>query len=109
MSLAQAVSDPRSASYWRYLTPAQFRQRFAPSQADVNAVQQWLRSAGFTIVYTPQNNSALIARITPAGVVTEFPRPDRQQSRQRHRCWARWKTLVRRAMYHHPGGDTTRA
>jgi subtilase family serine protease len=56
MSLAQAVSDPHSASYRHYLTPAQFRQQFAPSQADVNAVQSRLRGEGFTIVYTPQNN-----------------------------------------------------
>ena len=56
LSLARAVSDPRSASYRHYLTPAQFRQQFAPSQADVNAVQSWLRGEGFSIVHTPQNN-----------------------------------------------------
>ena len=36
-ALASAVSDPRSASYRQYLTPAQFRNRFAPSQAQVGA------------------------------------------------------------------------
>src|SRR5437879_11706888 len=30
LSLAQAVSDPRSPSYRPYLTPAQFRQQFDP-------------------------------------------------------------------------------
>jgi subtilase family serine protease len=50
LSLAQAVSDPRSPSYRHYLTPAQFRQQFAPSQADVNSVESWLRSEGFTVV-----------------------------------------------------------
>src|SRR5215471_21389348 len=34
-SLAAAVSDPSSASYRQYLTPAQFRQQFAPSQEQV--------------------------------------------------------------------------
>jgi subtilase family serine protease len=37
-ALAKAVSDPRSSSYGKYLTPQQFRQQFAPSQAQVGAV-----------------------------------------------------------------------
>src|SRR5712692_4633616 len=41
-ALAEAVSDPSSSSYRNYLTPAQFRQQFAPSQAQVVAVQLWL-------------------------------------------------------------------
>jgi len=53
---ARAVSDPRSASYGKYLTPAQFRQKFSPSQASVGAVQSWLKSQGFTLDYTPANN-----------------------------------------------------
>jgi subtilase family serine protease len=44
VALAQAVSDPHSSSYRQYLTPAQFRQQFAPSHAQVAAVQSWLRS-----------------------------------------------------------------
>src|SRR5437660_4295973 len=55
-ALARSVSDPASASYGRYLTPQQFRQQFAPSQASVNAVKSWLSSQGFSIVYTPMNN-----------------------------------------------------
>jgi subtilase family serine protease len=54
-SVARAVSNPRSASYGRYLTPAQFRQRFAPSRSQVRAVQSWLTSQGFTVNYTPLN------------------------------------------------------
>jgi subtilase family serine protease len=30
-ALARAVSDPKSKSYRHYLTPAQFRQQFAPT------------------------------------------------------------------------------
>ena len=33
----------------QYLTPAQFRQQFSPSQADVNAVTKWLTGQGFTV------------------------------------------------------------
>jgi subtilase family serine protease len=55
-SLAAAVSDPSNASYRHYLTPAQFRHQFAPSQAQVVAVQSWLKSQGFSVEYAPQNN-----------------------------------------------------
>lgn len=55
-SLARDVSDPRSSSYRKFLTPAQFRQQFAPAQSQVAAVQSWLRDQGFTLVYTPANN-----------------------------------------------------
>ena len=69
---ARAVSDPQSSSYGHYLTPQQFRQRFAPSQAQVGAVQSWLRSQGFTIDYTPQNNHYVAAEGTVAQANTAF-------------------------------------
>jgi subtilase family serine protease len=69
---ARAVSDPHSSSYGHYLTPQQFRQRFAPSQAQVGAVQSWLRSQGFTIDYTPQNNHYVAAEGTVAQANTAF-------------------------------------
>lgn len=71
-SLAQAVSDPSSSSYRQYLTPSQFRQRFAPSQAQVNAVQSWLKSQGFTVEYTPQNNHYVSAEGTVAQAAAAF-------------------------------------
>src|SRR5512141_2107029 len=54
-ALARSVSDPTSSSYGKYLTPAQFRRQFAPTQSNVGAVQSWLKSQGFSIVYTPTN------------------------------------------------------
>jgi subtilase family serine protease len=71
-ALAQAVSDPHSASYGHYLTAAQFRQQFAPSQADVLSVQNWLKSQGFSIVYTPQNNHYVAAEGTIAQAQAAF-------------------------------------
>jgi subtilase family serine protease len=71
-SLAAAVSDPRSASYRKYLTPAQFRQQFAPSQAQVGAVQSWLHSQGFSVEYTPQNNHYVSAEGTLAQAAAAF-------------------------------------
>jgi subtilase family serine protease len=70
--LAQAVSDPKSSSYRQYLTPAQFHQQFAPSQAQVGAVQSWLRSQGFNVEYTPQNNHYISAEGTIAQASTAF-------------------------------------
>lgn len=71
-ALAQAVSDPGSSSYRQYLTPAQFRQQFAPSQAQVGAVQSWLRSQGFSVEYTPQNNHYISAEGTVAQAEAAF-------------------------------------
>lgn len=71
-ALAAAVSDPTSAQYGKYLTPAQFRQRFAPSSADVNAVRNWLRAGGFDIVYVPENGHYVSAEGTAAQVEAAF-------------------------------------
>ncbi len=55
---AQAVSDPSSADYRHYLTPAQFRARFAPRAATVAAVRSALRERGLrTGVLTPNGLS----------------------------------------------------
>jgi subtilase family serine protease len=71
-ALAKAVSDPSSESYGHFLTPGQFRQRFAPSQAQVNAVQSWLQSQGFTVDYTPLNNHYVAAEGTVAQAQAAF-------------------------------------
>ncbi|MBF9070335.1 S53 family peptidase [Streptacidiphilus fuscans] len=47
---ARQVSDPRSALYAHYLTPQQVQQRYAPTQAQRDAVAAWLTGAGFRIV-----------------------------------------------------------
>lgn len=71
-ALARGVSDPASSSYRAFLTPGQFRQQFAPSQAQVGAVQAWLRSQGFSVEYTPQNNHYVSAEGTVAQASAAF-------------------------------------
>lgn len=71
-ALARAVSDPTSSSYRHYLTPAQFRQRFSPTQADVAAVRTWLSAQGFVIDYTPVNNLYIAAEGTVAQAEEAF-------------------------------------
>jgi subtilase family serine protease len=70
--LAKAVSDPKSASYGQYLTPAEFATRYAPAAADVNAVKSWLRDAGFSVTYTPSNNHYVAAEGTVAQAEAAF-------------------------------------
>ncbi|MFL6137430.1 MAG: protease pro-enzyme activation domain-containing protein [Frankiaceae bacterium] len=61
---ALAVSTPGNANYRHFLSPSQFRAQYAPTQADVQSVQNWLHGAGFTVDYTPQNNHYVAAEGT---------------------------------------------
>src|SRR5260370_9979584 len=70
-ALARAVSDPHSKSYRHYLTPAQFRQQFAPTANQVAQVQNWLTSQGFSLVYTPANNHY----VSPQGTIGQPQSP----------------------------------
>jgi subtilase family serine protease len=71
-ALAKAVSDPKSASYRQFLTAQQFRQQFSPSQAQVGAVQSWLKGQGFSVNYTPMNNHYVSAQGTVAQAAAAF-------------------------------------
>jgi len=46
---ATAVSDPTSASYGNYLSPAQAQTRFGATSAQIQAVKSWLTGAGLTV------------------------------------------------------------
>ena len=69
---ARAASTPGSSSYGKYLTPARFRQQFAPGQAEVNTVKSWLTSQGFTVDFTPSNNLYVAAEGTAAQAAAAF-------------------------------------
>src|SRR5437867_10780763 len=71
-ALAAAVSDSKSASYGKFLTPQQFRQQFAPSAQSAQNVQQWLSQQGFNVVYTPLNNHYVAAEGTVAQAQAAF-------------------------------------
>lgn len=55
-ALAAAVSDPASPSYRHYVTAAQYRARFAPTDAQLQRVTRWLRGAGLQIAEIPANH-----------------------------------------------------
>ena len=71
-ALAQAVSNPHSTTYGKYLTPNQFRSRFAPPAAEVAKVQNWLHSLGFSIIYSPQNNHYVSAEGSVSQLAAAF-------------------------------------
>ena len=48
-SFLKEVYDPSSASFHQFLTPAEFTERFGPSQADYDAVVAFVKSNGFTV------------------------------------------------------------
>ena len=49
-AFVKAVYDPSSSSYRHFLTPAEFTQRFGPSQADYDAVVAYAKANGLTVV-----------------------------------------------------------
>src|SRR4051812_17013263 len=64
--------DPSSPTYKRWMTPAEFRPRYSPSQAQVDAVRPWLGDAGFDIVDVPKNRLFVTASGTVDQVEQTF-------------------------------------
>jgi trimeric autotransporter adhesin len=48
------VQNPSSSSYHQWLTPAQYGARFSVADPDLETVESWLQSHGFTIEKVPQ-------------------------------------------------------
>ena len=71
-ALAQQVSDPTSAGYGQYLTPAAFTKRFGASDADVSSVASFLRGAGLTVDETASDNRYVEASGTLAQAESAF-------------------------------------
>ncbi len=55
------LHDPSSPSYHKWLTAAQFGEKFGPAQQDLATISSWLQSQGFTV------NS-----VYPSGMVIDF-------------------------------------
>jgi subtilase family serine protease len=49
--LSDQLQDPTSPQYHHWLTPAQFAQRFGPTDEDVAEITQWLTAQGFTVTF----------------------------------------------------------
>lgn len=70
--VAHDVSTPGSASYLKFLTPAQFRSAYAPTAGSVNAVRNWLKGAGFSIADVPDNGHYVAVEGTVAQAQSAF-------------------------------------
>jgi len=64
---AHAVSDPDSADYAHYLTPAQYRQRFGASDAQIAEVRAWLTGHGMSVTASTAHYLAVDATVGQAG------------------------------------------
>jgi subtilase family serine protease len=71
-ALAQAVSDPRSASYGKFVSASQFDRRFGSSASDASAIASWLSGQGLTVDGTASNNRYVSAEGTVAQVQAAF-------------------------------------
>jgi subtilase family serine protease len=71
-ALIAAQSTPGNALYGKYLTPEEFRARFAPDATKVAQVQDTLRTLGLTVEYTPKSGLFVNATGTVSQVKTAF-------------------------------------
>lgn len=67
---ATAVSDPKSASYGKFLSPAAYQARFGATKAQVKAVQQWATDSGLTVVTTTEH--AITVKGTNTAITKAF-------------------------------------
>ncbi|MEI6655190.1 MAG: YDG domain-containing protein, partial [Verrucomicrobiota bacterium] len=58
-SLIADLYDPANPNYRHYLTPAQFTERFGPSEADYQAVADFAQANGLTVTVTHPNRLIL--------------------------------------------------
>ena len=71
-ALLREQDDPHSSLYHQYLTPAQFKQRFSPRQADVDAVTAYLRQQGLRVRSVSPDNTLIDAGGSVATVQQAF-------------------------------------
>jgi subtilase family serine protease len=69
---AAAVSDPNNTQYGRYLTPAQFNARYAPTDDQVARVRGFLTSQGITVNKVAEGNRWIAATGSVAQVNQAF-------------------------------------
>lgn len=71
-SLANSVSNPNSASYGKYVSPAQFQAQFAPTAATVKQVGSYLAGQGLRVTGAASGNLWINATGTVAQLNKAF-------------------------------------
>jgi subtilase family serine protease len=70
--LVKRQQDPTDPEYHRFLTSDEFRERFSPTQQDVDQVVAYLRAQGFTEVRVHENRLVVNARASAAAAEDAF-------------------------------------
>jgi len=72
-NLLQEVSDPKSAQFRQYLTPAQFAEQFSPTDQDHQGLAAFIeRTEGLTITHTHANGVVLDISGTASAIQDAF-------------------------------------
>ena len=71
-ALIESVSDPKSASFRQFLTPAQFAAQFGQTPAAVAQVTAYLQSQGFTVTKVHASNLLITFKGTNAQIAATF-------------------------------------
>jgi subtilase family serine protease len=71
-ALAQAVSDPTSSQYGKFLSHDQYMSQYAPTQAQVKAVKQWLKGANLKVGKVGPDNHYVTVSGAASDVQTAF-------------------------------------
>jgi subtilase family serine protease len=71
-SLLQAQQTPGSASYHKWLTQAQFGQRFGMSASDLASVSAWLQQEGFTVTGVAESSNSIRFKGSVASIERAF-------------------------------------
>jgi subtilase family serine protease len=67
-----AVTDPASATYQQYLTPAQFTSRFGPTEADYSAVVRYAEQQGLDVIGGSRDGMDVQVQGTVSAIETAF-------------------------------------
>ena len=70
--LLKEVYDPENEHYAQYLSPHQFNERFAPSEADYQKLVRFARLNKLTVVSAPPNHTLLHVKASVADVERVF-------------------------------------
>ncbi len=71
-TLLGQLADPASPNFRQYLTPAQFAERFGPTEDDYQALARFFQASGFTVTSTHPNRTILDVRGTVAAIESVF-------------------------------------
>ena len=71
-ALIARQSDPNSSDFRRFITPAEFNERFGPLQSDVDKVTQHLTANGLSLVQVTPNRMLIQARGSVAQIEQGF-------------------------------------